>query len=1036
MASVQCVYASSVVNNKLRIGQLNANGSKDVLDEVKKSTEELQLDILCLQEPYSRNGKIPSFPITAKIISFGKQPMAAIIVLDKEITATVITQVTDEWTVCVEIGTNIGKYILVSMYFQHRHEIQPYLIKVRQICNMFTEDKIIICADSNAKSTLWDSPRTDDRGEEMEAILMELNLEVMNQPGNPPTYRGWAGGESYIDVTLTNQNASQDVLNWKVEDGITSSDHNVAWFTIGGERIETTQQNELRYNINKTNWIKLEGLLRFPEITEGCDVNLAAQDLTKTIQQAIRKSTPQYKKRKWENNSFWNAKLERLRRIARARRKSYQRSVDANVRAVRLELYRTAKKNYEEELKNAKLESWERYVNEALTLDPWGTPYKIVMKKIKEPQILCTLTRNDGTKTTSWRESIELLMEELLPDDKPEDDEIYHQELRRKESEACNMVNNAEFFSEEEVRKTLLSMATKKAPGPDGIKTEVLQKIQHKLIPYLTQLFNECLRQGKFPREWKMSTLVILKKGEDKSPEIPKSYRPICLINSMGKLFEKVLIERLTAHRTQRGINECQYGFRKGKSTEDAINKFTTVINENNSKYKLAVFVDISGAFDNLWWPTLFNQLKIIECPRNIYHVFQDYCKERLVSMKCPGDVISKRTSKGCPQGSVCGPVFWDVALEPCLSQLESMEETEEIIAYADDIVIIINGNSRREIERKTNTTLSVLETWCRLNKLKLSKEKTVYMLMGGNLQRNPTIKIDNNNIQRVKVFKYLGLMIDEKLNFHHHIKYVSGKAVRLMNKIISIGQRRFRLPLQIIKRYHDSIMVAMMSYGASVWGHRLNVRQNAAIINRAQRIVLIRLCGAYSTTPQDGLLVATGVHPMHLSVIKRASQYWIRKENVIRASEILRTLVFTREEVGNILLNRWQEEWNNSTTGRRVYQLLPDVRERLRLTHLVPSRGMLHFITGHGPYRDKLYKLSLTDTPMCYCGEGIGSPEHDIWECRLPENVEEKRNSINTRNVYAIIRTEEEYKKLDELAHRISIYHRQEYQRRRHQNQ
>ena len=463
------------------------------------------------------------------------------------------------------------------------------------------------------------------------------------------------------------------------------------------------------------------------------------------------------------------------------------------------------------------------------------------------------------------------------------------------------------------------------------------------------------------------------------------------------------MIKRLEEHRNTQQQTDYQYGFRKGKSTDDAINRLVEVIHDGDAKYKICIFVDISGAFDNLWYPALFDILRNIKCPRNLYYLLTDYCKRRTVKYKCHGESVTKTTTKGCPQGSICGPIFWDLAVEPCLNKMSSIEETDGVIAYADDIAVVIGGNTRAELEQKAEKTLKTLQEWCERNKLQLSKEKTVYMLLKGKLQRNPTVRA-NTSIKRVKTIKYLGVILDENLNFNDHINYVCNKTLKIMNKIISIGQQRFHLPLAVIHRYHDAIMAAMMSYGSSVWGHRVNLVHEATLVNRVQRTILIRLTGAYRTVPQNGLLVALGIQPIHLTILKRSANYWLKKQNYRRASEIIQEPVTNRWEVAQAIMKRWQSEWDSSSTGRRVHNIFPNIEERVHLSYIKPNRGMIHFITGHGPYNETLNRIGIKESAECACRDEIGSPEHVIFRCRntnVNPIIRQKLNNMNTTEIF-----------------------------------
>jgi hypothetical protein len=155
-------------------------------------------------------------------------------------------------------------------------------------------------------------------------------------------------------------------------------------------------------------------------------------------------------------------------------------------------------------------------------------------------------------------------------------------------------------------------------------------------------VYEACLKEGKFTKIWKRADVIILKKGDDKDPTKPKSYRPICLLDNLGKVLERIICSRLATHREATGLNPNQYGFRKGKSTEDAINQVIRIANEARARYVIALFIDISGAFNNLWWPTLFGELRDMNCPKYIYNILRSYCQDRYCTLQCPDEAVTR----------------------------------------------------------------------------------------------------------------------------------------------------------------------------------------------------------------------------------------------------------------------------------------------------------------------------------------------------------------------------------------------------------
>lgn len=172
-------------------------------------------------------------------------------------------------------------------------------------------------------------------------------------------------------------------------------------------------------------------------------------------------------------------------------------------------------------------------------------------------------------------------------------------------------------------------------------------------------LFNCALTQGTFPSQYKKAQIKVLLKGQDKDPTDAKSYRPISLLPITGKILEKAIAGRLKdlAHNSERSSTR-QYGFRPGRSTEDAIVELQRVVRSAQGKYAVGLLFDISGAFDNVWWPSILGNLKARNCPRNLYRLISSYLSNRKAIIAGNAASVEKKVTKGCPQGSVLGPLF------------------------------------------------------------------------------------------------------------------------------------------------------------------------------------------------------------------------------------------------------------------------------------------------------------------------------------------------------------------------------------------
>jgi len=136
-------------------------------------------------------------------------------------------------------------------------------------------------------------------------------------------------------------------------------------------------------------------------------------------------------------------------------------------------------------------------------------------------------------------------------------------------------------------------------------------------------------------------------------------YRPISLLNTEGKILERLLIKRIMHHlyKTDQ-LNGIQYGFTPQKNTVDAameVRRFTEPQLERGGMAIIAS-LDVQGAFGSAWWPTILQGLREAECPRNLYYLTQDYLKDRKAIITINNISKEKEITKGCPQGSSCGP--------------------------------------------------------------------------------------------------------------------------------------------------------------------------------------------------------------------------------------------------------------------------------------------------------------------------------------------------------------------------------------------
>ncbi|CAB3250211.1 unnamed protein product [Arctia plantaginis] len=249
-------------------------------------------------------------------------------------------------------------------------------------------------------------------------------------------------------------------------------------------------------------------------------------------------------------------------------------------------------------------------------------------------------------------------------------------------------------------------------------------------------LANKCLTLGHFPKKWKEATAVVLRKPGKEDYQSAKSYRPIGLLPVLEKVLEKMVVARLQWHLVPR-LSTRQYGFMPQRSTEDAlyilVNQIKAVI--KLKKLVTLVSLDIEGAFDSAWWPAIKVRLAEEGCSVNIRRLLHSYLDDRCVKLRYAGAEHRPETQKGCVQGSISGPILWNILLDPLLKGLQEPGVTCQ--AFADDVVLLFAEYTALEVQRHGNAALDFVQGWGVKNKLKFAPHKTCDMLLTNKLKHD-----------------------------------------------------------------------------------------------------------------------------------------------------------------------------------------------------------------------------------------------------------------------------------------------------------
>ena len=385
-----------------------------------------------------------------------------------------------------------------------------------------------------------------------------------------------------------------------------------------------------------------------------------------------------------------------------------------------------------------------------------------------------------------------------------------------------------------EISNSIGQLPNKKSHGYDKINNCLLKELHLVITLPLTIAFNKSLEEGIFPDCMKDADTVPLYKSKFKSDY--NNYRPISLLITLSKLLEKIVYKRTIAFLDKHDILfSSQYGFRKKDSCSDALMELVSEILKNNDNgiYTACVFLDLSKAFDTLDPVILLEKMQNYGIRGKANSWFTSYLSNRRLRVRCGTDEdlemsysSSYDVEYGTPQGSCLGPLLFLIFTNDLYRNLENCHA----ILFADDTTIYKGHRNRNYLRWCIETDLNKLTDWFQANKLTVNISKTVFMSFGTKNEKLESIELSGETIHHSKHTKFLGLWIDEKLNWSQHCNYLITKLKRNLALVRNTKNLFNQTTLKLI--YHAHIQ-SHINYRLVLWGGMINNE----MLNRLQRI-------------------------------------------------------------------------------------------------------------------------------------------------------------------------------------------------------
>ncbi|XP_063830255.1 uncharacterized protein LOC135079532 [Ostrinia nubilalis] len=895
-----------------------------------------------------------------------------------------------------------GRYAIVGVYFSPNKPLsafETFLGVLGPAIRRLAPLQVILMGDLNAKSRMWGGNFTDVRGRALEDWVAELGLSVLNTGTAHTCVR--AQGGSRVDVSFATPAVAQRVVNWRVMEEETLSDHLYIRFEVSPSTTpraprRTGHSAFPRWATTKLDKEKAEeAAIVQAWCSKGSphpsDADAGAACLRAALTQTCDAAMPRAQRTGNRRQVYWwSQEIADLRATSNAARRAYlrhrRRATRDPVEEERLRVaYKEAKRTLQVAIMEAKAAAHNEMLEE-LDGDPWGRPYRAARNKLRG--------QSAPVAETIEPDLLRRVLGSLFPQ---QGDFRAPAPVRSRRAQSPEPPTPPVSMVEVGVALDRLH-GSRKAPGPDGVPGKILRLFMQveENEDRLRELFDLVFRTSQFPKIWKDGRLCLLRK-EGRPPDSPSAYRPIVLLDEAGKVLERIIVSRLTKHLNDVGPNlsERQFGFRAGRSTLDALSALKSKTEEAVSRGEraLAVSLDIANAFNSLPFDTIVSALHYHGVPAYLIRIVADYLRDRQVSLVgADGELVQQRIFRGVPQGSALGPTLWNIAYDSVL-RCRLLRGTS-LLCYADDTLVVATGRALPELCLRIEAATEMVVARIRAAGLEVAPHKTEALMFHGPRKGPPPGAHLNIEGVRVRIggqMKYLGLVLDGRWNFHAHFE---GLAPKLTGAAAALGRLlpNTRGPSMSCRKLYAGVIKSMALYGAPIWVGSLD-RENRAALRRPQRTIALRAIRGYRTVSHGAACVLAGLPPWELEaeVLDVVYQFRTsRREAGERPAyeEVERVRELAREE----LLRRWERELVDCRYGVRTIEAIRPVLDQwVHRRHGFLTYRLVQVLTGHGCFGWYLHLIGREPSPECHeCGAAEDTAQHTLEVC--PAWVQQRR--------------------------------------------
>lgn len=781
------------------------------------------------------------------------------ILIIRNIPHKIIPQITTIQSITIEINLP-SSFIINNIYIPPSQTFSE-----TDISSLLSQSQnpTIILGDFNAWSPLWGSEKSNERGTQIENIVLTENLVILND--GRPTHFSTHNTFTHVDLTLVTSQFTPK-CSWSVLENLYSSDHYPILTAVQTKLGPCYLTKAPKFKTDCANWELYQSTCEKTfQVWNTSNVHKLTANVTKSIKSAANIAIPQSNITPLKTYSaWWNKDLSALR----TKKQNLWHAYKSSPSIPNLIEYKKVNALFKRNVKIAKKNS---IANFTADINPSSTPKK-VWSKIKAltglpptPISIIQSQNRSFSSATEIANAFGSAWSNYAEDTNFPIPYINHKSTILSQPYSPSRLSNDALSLEVDFTYTELEHSLRhakgKTPGRDRISYAMLRNLPKSCKLTLLVLYNKILQSGIYPHTWLSAILLPIPKPNKPTNDI-NSYRPISLIPCLSKILEKMLTKRLMWFVNKNNlINHNQAAFRKNYSTLDPLLLFQHFVSDalSTKNHVSVLSTDFEKAFDRVGVHAVLEQLALWGTGPKIYNIIKAFLSGRRFQVKANGVFSNSFTlANGIPQGSPLSVMLFIIALQK-LNVISAKYRSLQFSIYADDAYFYTKEKDLTKVQSMFTSLLRDINSWGDFSGAVLSYKKCkIFHICRKHHCSSVRVNIDNTELESVNHLKILGIIFDSKNTYKYHCTELRKKLIPRLNIIKYLASKHLRIHPNTLVDITRALVLSKIDYGLPIYGWCADSHLN--LLNKPYYTAVRRSIDAFPTSPIKCMLAEAGL--------------------------------------------------------------------------------------------------------------------------------------------------------------------------------